>query len=41
MNPIRRYEKIMEVLLMNKEVTVAELSERLQVTGKTIREDLS
>lgn len=41
MNPIRRHEKIMEVLLMNKEVTVAELSERLQVTGKTIREDLS
>ncbi|MGG1877545.1 DeoR/GlpR family DNA-binding transcription regulator [Paenibacillus cisolokensis] len=41
MNPIRRYEKIMEYLLTEKEVTVAELSERLEVTGKTIREDLS
>lgn len=41
MNPIRRYEEIMEVLLMKKEVTVTELSERLRVTGKTIREDLT
>lgn len=41
MNPIRRYEKIMEVLLTQKEVTVAELSESLGVTGKTIREDLA
>ncbi|WP_106768421.1 DeoR/GlpR family DNA-binding transcription regulator [Paenibacillus faecalis] len=41
MNPIRRYESIMELLLTQKEVTVAELSERLQVTGKTIREDLT
>ncbi|AWB45496.1 DeoR/GlpR transcriptional regulator [Paenibacillus sp. CAA11] len=41
MNPIRRYEKIMEAMLAEKEVTVAELSERLQVTGKTIREDLT
>lgn len=41
MIPIRRYEKIMEVLLTHKEVTVAELSERLGVTGKTIREDLA
>ncbi|GGH29134.1 DeoR/GlpR family DNA-binding transcription regulator [Paenibacillus segetis] len=41
MNPIRRYEMIMEVLLNKKDVTVNELSERLQVTGKTIREDLS
>lgn len=40
MNAIRRYEKIMEVLLANKEVTVLELSEQLQVSGKTIREDL-
>jgi DeoR family fructose operon transcriptional repressor len=40
MNAIRRYEKIMEALLANKEVTVLELSERLQVSGKTIREDL-
>src|SRR6185437_11209460 len=31
----------MEVLLAQKEVTVAELSERLNVTGKTIREDLA
>lgn len=41
MNPIRRYEMIMEVLLNKKDVTVNELSDRLQVTGKTIREDLS
>lgn len=41
MSSIRRYEKIMEVLLTNKEVTVAELSDRLGVTGKTIREDLT
>lgn len=41
MNPIRRHEMIMEVLLNQKDVTVNELSERLQVTGKTIREDLT
>lgn len=41
MSSIRRYEKIMEVLLTNKEVTVAELSDKLGVTGKTIREDLT
>ncbi|WP_151734952.1 DeoR/GlpR family DNA-binding transcription regulator [Paenibacillus tengchongensis] len=41
MNPVRRHEMIMEVLLNRKEVTVNELSEQLQVTGKTIREDLS
>lgn len=41
MSSIRRHEKIMEVLLTNKEVTVAELSEKLKVTGKTIREDLT
>ncbi|GJM79469.1 hypothetical protein HMSSN139_19650 [Paenibacillus sp. HMSSN-139] len=31
----------MEVLLTHKEVTVAELSDSLGVTGKTIREDLA
>ncbi|MGG0824908.1 DeoR/GlpR family DNA-binding transcription regulator [Paenibacillus turicensis] len=41
MNPIRRYEKIMEVMLHQRDVTVAELSKKLQVTGKTIREDLT
>lgn len=41
MSPIRRHERIMEVLLTNKEVTVAELSDKLGVTGKTIREDLT
>lgn len=41
MSQIRRYEKIMEILLTHKEVTVAELSETLGVTGKTIREDLA
>lgn len=40
MNPLKRYEKIMEILLQQQEATVAELSERLHVTGKTIREDL-
>jgi DeoR family fructose operon transcriptional repressor len=39
-NALRRYEKIMEVLLEHTEVTVQDLSEQLQVTGKTIREDL-
>ncbi|MWV43729.1 DeoR family transcriptional regulator [Paenibacillus sp. HJL G12] len=41
MNPILRHEKIMEALLTSKEVTVTELSEILNVTGKTIREDLT
>ncbi|MFD2611699.1 DeoR/GlpR family DNA-binding transcription regulator [Paenibacillus gansuensis] len=41
MNSVRRYEAIMEQLLSKREVTVAELSEQLQVTGKTIREDLA
>ena len=41
MNPILRHEKIMEVLLTNKEVSVTELSDTLNVTGKTIREDLT
>lgn len=40
MQAIKRYELIMELLTENKEVTVAELSEHLGVTGKTIREDL-
>lgn len=31
----------MEALLERKEVTVAELSEKLDVTGKTVREDLA
>lgn len=31
----------MEFLLTHKEVTVADLSQQLQVTGKTIREDLT
>lgn len=37
---IKRHEAIMELLVTSGEVTVAELSERLQVTGKTIRQDL-
>ncbi|MBM7566977.1 DeoR family transcriptional regulator [Paenibacillus sacheonensis] len=41
MNPLRRYEKIMELLLAEREVTVAKLTEQLRVTGKTIREDLA
>ncbi|MBO2943343.1 DeoR/GlpR transcriptional regulator [Paenibacillus sp. F411] len=41
MNPIRRYEKIMELLLTHKEITVSELSDQLEVSGKTVREDLT
>lgn len=41
MNSHRRYELIMEMLLADSEVSVAALSERLDVTGKTIREDLA
>ncbi|AIQ46613.1 DeoR faimly transcriptional regulator [Paenibacillus sp. FSL R7-0273] len=41
MNPMRRHEMIMKVILNRKNVTVNELSDKLQVTGKTIREDLS
>ncbi|QHW33481.1 DeoR/GlpR transcriptional regulator [Paenibacillus rhizovicinus] len=40
MNPLRRYEKIMDLLLAEREVTVAKLTGELLVTGKTIREDL-
>ncbi|WP_155987845.1 DeoR/GlpR family DNA-binding transcription regulator [Gorillibacterium massiliense] len=41
MTSLRREEIIMEMLLAQKEISVNELSERLQVTGKTIREDLA
>lgn len=41
MSPLRRHEIIMEMLIAADQVTVAELSERLAVTGKTIREDLA
>ena len=41
MNALRRFEKIMEALLAHGEVTVAQLSESLGVTGKTIRADLA
>jgi len=37
---LKRHEKIMSLLLQAGEVKVAELSELLQVTGKTVREDL-
>lgn len=37
---LKRYEKIMELLLGSGEVKVNELSSLLEVTGKTIREDL-
>ncbi|AOZ93463.1 DeoR/GlpR family DNA-binding transcription regulator [Paenibacillus crassostreae] len=40
MSPLKRHEKIMEALISGQEVTVVELSEMLQVTGKTVREDL-
>lgn len=37
---MKRHEKIMELLIAQQEVTVNELSDLLEVTGKTIREDL-
>lgn len=40
MTTVKRHEKIMSLLLQERSVTVSELSELLQVTGKTIREDL-
>lgn len=40
MSAIKRYESIMELLIAQGEVTVAELAARLGVTGKTIRQDL-
>lgn len=40
MSAIKRYEQIMQLLLAAGEVTVADLAARLQVTGKTIRQDL-
>ncbi|MDO7907878.1 DeoR/GlpR family DNA-binding transcription regulator [Paenibacillus sp. JX-17] len=40
MNPLKRHEKIMEALIARQEITVQELSELLDVTGKTVREDL-
>lgn len=41
MNMLKRHQAIMELLIERREVTVAELSERLNVTGKTIRGDLA
>ncbi|WP_429372259.1 DeoR/GlpR family DNA-binding transcription regulator [Paenibacillus sp. DS2015] len=41
MNPLKRHEAIMEALITSQEVTVGELSDLLQVTGKTVREDLA
>jgi len=41
LNALRRHEMIMETLLAQQEATVQQLSEKLQVTGKTIREDLA
>ncbi|MHA0857901.1 DeoR/GlpR family DNA-binding transcription regulator [Paenibacillus sp. CMAA1364] len=41
MSPLKRHEKIMEVLISDQEVTVVALSEMLQVTGKTVRDDLA
>ncbi|WP_127586240.1 DeoR/GlpR family DNA-binding transcription regulator [Paenibacillus koleovorans] len=38
--PLKRHEKIMELLFGSGEVKVNELSALLDVTGKTIREDL-
>lgn len=40
MSAIQRHEKILELLIESKEATVAKLSEALNVSGKTIREDL-
>ncbi|GLI09615.1 DNA-binding transcriptional regulator [Paenibacillus tyrfis] len=40
MSAIIRYEKIMELLMAHREVSVADLAGKLGVTGKTIRQDL-
>jgi DeoR family transcriptional regulator, fructose operon transcriptional repressor len=40
MSAIKRHEQILEILITDKEATVARLSEALNVSGKTIREDL-
>lgn len=40
MTAIKRYEKIMELLIGRGEVSVSELAAELGVTGKTIRRDL-
>lgn len=40
MSAIKRHEQILEILITDKEATVARLSEELNVSGKTIREDL-
>lgn len=40
MSAIKRHEQILEILITDKEATVARLSEELKVSGKTIREDL-
>ncbi|QDH20651.1 DeoR/GlpR family DNA-binding transcription regulator [Saccharibacillus brassicae] len=41
MNALKRHEKIMEILIERQEIGVGELSSLLDVTGKTIREDLA
>lgn len=41
MSVIKRHERIMELLIASQEITVGELSDTLNVTGKTIREDLA
>ncbi|MBN3522425.1 DeoR/GlpR family DNA-binding transcription regulator [Paenibacillus apiarius] len=40
MSNVKRHQQIMELLIQQGEVKVNELSEQLQVTGKTIRADL-
>lgn len=40
MSAAKRHERILEILIENREATVASLSEALNVSGKTIREDL-
>lgn len=40
MSAIKRHEQILEILITHKEATVARLSDELNVSGKTIREDL-
>lgn len=40
MSAIKRHERILEILITDKEATVVHLSEQTGVSGKTIREDL-
>lgn len=39
--PIKRLDKIVEIIAENKDITIAELSHLLEVTDKTIKRDIA